>query len=178
MYGYGLEGYGYRYPPIEGYYEQPIVLGTVKKEGPRKGFEIKRYPPKVDEKWVAAYFLNKLTAKQNKWREYATEALRQASEKYRKEVLEPLRISQDINDQKAYARAVLNKQRRQRKKEQLPLALRSPEGQKLYEELLKFKEDKPKLLEFYYHGRKPRKPRKPEEIPPEILQQILAEAKK
>jgi hypothetical protein len=36
MYGYGLEGYvyageGFRYPPIEDYYEQPITIATVTK---------------------------------------------------------------------------------------------------------------------------------------------------
>jgi hypothetical protein len=35
----------------------------------------------------------------------------------------------------------------------LPLALRTPEGQKLNEELLKFKEDKEKLRETYYKER-------------------------
>jgi hypothetical protein len=82
MYGYGLEGYGYRYPPIEGYYEEPIVLGKVQKEGPRKELPIKRYLPKGDERWMAAYILNERAAKKNKWRDYATKALREASKQY------------------------------------------------------------------------------------------------
>jgi hypothetical protein len=45
MYGYGLEGYGLegeglRYPPITGYYEEPINIATIQKEGPRKGMQI------------------------------------------------------------------------------------------------------------------------------------------
>jgi hypothetical protein len=36
MYGYGLEGYGYagegfRYPPLEEYYDQPVKIATIKK---------------------------------------------------------------------------------------------------------------------------------------------------
>jgi hypothetical protein len=81
MYGYGLEGYGYRYPPIEWYYDEPIQLGTIT-TGRLAGKPIKRYPPKVDERWVAAYLLNKLTAKQNKWREIATKHLQNASKEY------------------------------------------------------------------------------------------------
>jgi hypothetical protein len=66
MYGYGLEGYGYageglRYPPIEGYYDEPITIATIQK-GLRSGTQIKRYVPKVDEHWVAAYLLNKRIA--------------------------------------------------------------------------------------------------------------------
>jgi hypothetical protein len=80
MYGYGLEGYGYagegfRYPLIEGYYDEPVTIATVKKEGPRYSKEIKRYLPKVDDRWVAAYLLNKRITARNKWREYATAAL-------------------------------------------------------------------------------------------------------
>jgi hypothetical protein len=81
MYGYGLEGYGlygqgYRYPHVEGYYDEPIVVGKVQKEGSSHlGQEIKRYAPKIDDRWVAAYLLNKRIAARNKWREYATKAL-------------------------------------------------------------------------------------------------------
>jgi hypothetical protein len=55
MYGYGLEGYGlygqgYRYPPVERYYDEPIMIGKVQKEGSsRLGQEIKRYPTKIDD---------------------------------------------------------------------------------------------------------------------------------
>jgi DNA-binding HxlR family transcriptional regulator len=95
MYGYGLEGYGlygqgYRYPPVEGYYDEPIIIGKIQK-GPRSGQEIKRYPPKISDRWVATYLLNKRLAAKNKWREYATKALQEASKKYQKEVIEPLK---------------------------------------------------------------------------------------
>jgi hypothetical protein len=115
MYSYGLEGYGYRYPKIEGYYyEEPITLGTFTR-GRLACKPIKRYPPKVDEKWVAAYLLNKLAAKENKWREFATKALRQASEDYAK-YLETLKNSPNEKDQLAYVRAVLNRRRKRSKK--------------------------------------------------------------
>lgn len=163
MYGYGLEGYGYRYPPIEGYYDEPIKLGTITK-GPRKGLEIKRYPPKVDKRWVAAYLLNKQYAA-NMWREIAKKYLQAASQEY----LDKLKNT----DREAYARALLNKKRRKAKKVQLPLALRTPEGQKLYEELLQIKDDKQKLREIYYG--KPRKERKLKQLTPEEIERIIKE---
>jgi hypothetical protein len=173
MYGYGLEGYGYRYPPIEGYYDEPIVLGTIQK-GRLKGKPIKRYPRKVDEKWVAAYLLNKLTGKENKWREIATKYLQAARQEYQK-YLETLRNSPKKEDREAYVKAVLNRQRKEARKGQLPLALRTPEGKKLYEDLLQFKDNKPKLLEIYYKGKKIPKPRP---IPEEVIQEILGEQPK
>jgi hypothetical protein len=46
------------YPPIEGYYyDEPIILGTISK-GPLAGKPLRKYPPKVDERWMAAYILN------------------------------------------------------------------------------------------------------------------------
>jgi hypothetical protein len=174
MYGYGLEGYGYRYPPIEGYYyEEPITLGTFTRCR-LKGKPIKRYPPKVDEKWVAAYLLNKLAAKENKWREFATKALRQASKEYQ-DYLETLKNSPKREDREAYVKAVLNRRRKEARKGQLPLALRSAEGKKLFDELSKIKDDKEKLLQIYYKGKKPRKPRP---IPEEVIQEILGEEPK
>jgi hypothetical protein len=114
MYGYGLEGCGYagegfRYPPIEGYYDEPTTIATVQKEGPRKGMEIKRYLPKVDDRWVAAYLLNKRIAARNKWRKYATKALQEASKRY----LEDLKKK----DPEAYARVVEQKEEQQEKSE-------------------------------------------------------------
>jgi hypothetical protein len=125
MYGYGLEGYGYagegfRYPHIEGYYEEPVTIATVQKEGPRKGKEIKRYLPKIDDRWVAAYLLNKRIAARNKWRKYATEALQQASQKYLADL--------KAEDPDSYARAVAERQKREARKGRVPLPLRSEEG--------------------------------------------------
>jgi hypothetical protein len=170
MYGYGLEGYGYRYPKIEEYYEEPITLGTITR-GPLVGKPIKRKIPKVDEHWIAAYLLNKkYTA--NKWREFATKALRQASKEY-EEYLENLKKSLNREDQLAYAKAILNKERREARKGKLPLALRSEEAKKLFEQM----ENLPKeeLLKRYYSGRKQRKPRA---IPTEVLEQILSQGVK
>jgi hypothetical protein len=163
MYGYGLEGYGYRYPPIEGYYEEPIVLGSVTK-GPRKGLQIKRYPPKVDKKWVATYLLNKNFGA-NRWREIAKKYLQAASEAYLAELKD--------TDKEAYARAILNQQKRKAKKDKLPLALRTPEGQKLYEELKQFEKDKEKLRQIYYG--KPKKERKRKALTPEEIEAIIKE---
>jgi hypothetical protein len=161
MYGYGLEGYGYRYPPVEGYYEEPIVLGTVSK-GPRTGLQIKRYPPKVDKRWVAAYLLNK-QSKANRWREIAKRHLQEASKEY----LEELKKT----DRTAYARALLNKQRKSKKEDKLPLALRTEEGRKLYEELLEFKDNPAKLREIYYG--KPKKERKRKALKPDEIEEII-----
>jgi mRNA-degrading endonuclease RelE of RelBE toxin-antitoxin system len=113
MYGYGLEGYGYegegfRYPPIQGYYDEPITIATITKEGPRKGMQIKRYPPKVDERWKAAYLLNKKVAKENMWRQFATKALQGVSKEYLKHLL--------ARDPEAYKKALQNKQIREAKK--------------------------------------------------------------
>jgi hypothetical protein len=166
---YGYAGEGFRYPPIEGYYDQPITIATVQKEGPRKGQEIKRYPPKIDDRWVAAYLLNKHIAARNEWREYATEALRQASQKY-------------LNDLKAkspqsYARAVENRQRREARKDRIPIPLRSAEGQRLVDELQKLKDEE--LLAHYYYGRKPgRIPKKIRTKFPTLLKMTRELAKK
>jgi histone H3/H4 len=168
MYGYGLEGYGYRYPPIEEYYQEPIVLGTVSR-GPRKGMTIKRYPPKVNKTWVAAYLLNKQIAQKNKWREYATKALQAASDEYFNKEILPLR---DKNPE-AFARAILNIKRRKAKKDKLPLALRTEEGKKLYEELLQFEKDNAKLREIYYGKEKKERKRKP--LPKEEIERIIKE---
>jgi hypothetical protein len=151
MYGYGLEGYGlygrgYRYPHVEGYYEEPIETGTIQK-GPRKGQKLQRYPPKVDERWVAAYLLNKELAKKNKWREFATKALREASNKYLADL--------KAKDPTAYADAIKNRERRQARKGQLPLALRSAEAQKMLKDLEGLSEAD--LIRHYYAGHKIRK---------------------
>jgi predicted ATPase len=109
--------------------------------------QIKRYPPIVNERWVAAYLLNKKIAARNKWREYATEALQQASQRY----LEDLKKESP----EAYARAVQKRKIREARKSRLPLPLRSEEGQKLYQTLkdLEYKD----FLSRYYLGRKPGK---------------------
>jgi hypothetical protein len=151
MYGYGLEGYGlygrgYRYPHVEGYYEEPIVTGTIQ-QGPRKGQKLQRYPPKVDDRWVAAYLLNKQLAEKNKWREYATKALQEASKKY----LEDLKKA----DEKAYKEAIMNKERREARKQQLPLALRTAEAKKLLKDLEGLSQAE--LIRRYYAGEKLRK---------------------
>jgi hypothetical protein len=151
MYGYGLEGYGlygrgYRYPHVEGYYDEPIETGTIQK-GPRAGQKLQRYAPKVDQRWVAAYLLNEKLAKQNPWREYATKALHEASKQY----LEDLKAK----DPAAYKIAIENKQRRQARKGQLPLALRTAEAKKMYDELKEL--EFPDLIRRYYGERKIRK---------------------
>jgi hypothetical protein len=151
MYGYGLEGYGlygrgYRYPHVEGYYEEPIETGTIQ-IGPRKGQKLQRYPPKVDERWIAAYVLNKRLAGRNEWRKYATEALQQASKKY----LEYLKEK----NPKAYEDAIKNRERREARKGHVPLALRTAEAKKLLEELEGLPEAD--LIERYYAGQKIRK---------------------
>jgi hypothetical protein len=51
--------------------------------------------------------------------------------------------------------------------------LRTPEGQKLYEELLQIKDDKQKLREIYYG--KPRKERKLKQLTPEEIERIIKE---
>jgi hypothetical protein len=152
MYGYGLEGYGYagegfRYPPIEGYYEEPTTIATVQKEGPRYGMEIKRYLPKISDRWVAAYLLNERIAAKNEWRKYATAALQEASRQY----LEDLKKK----DPEAYARVVAVRQKREARKDRVPLPLRSAEGKRLLDELKKLKDEE--LLVHYYYGRKPGK---------------------
>jgi hypothetical protein len=173
MYGYGLEGYGYagegfRYPHTEGYYDEPITIATVQKEGPRKGMEIKRYVPKVDDRWVAAYLLNERIAKRNPWRKYATEALREASKRYFEDLKK--------ESPEAYARAVAEKEKRSTRK-RIPLPLRSPEGQRLLDELSKLKDEE--LLAHYYYGRKPGKiPKKIRTKFPTLLEMTKELAKK
>jgi hypothetical protein len=174
MYGYGLDGYGYagegfRYPPVQGYYDEPVTIATVQKEGPRKGMEIKRYLPKVDDRWVAAYLLNKRIAARNKWREYATAALQEASKKY----LEDLKK----DSPESYARAIEQKEKRAARKGRIPLPLRSAEGQRLLDELQKLKDEE--LLAHYYHGRKPGKiPKKIRTNYPTLLEMTRELAKK
>jgi hypothetical protein len=162
MYGYGLEGYGlygqgYRYPPIQGYYDEPVVIGKIH-EGPRAGQELKRYPPKVDDLWIATYLLNKRLAAKNLWREYATKALQDASKKYEKEVLEPMSKSANEKVQERYKEIMRNKQLREARKGRLPLALRSEEAQKMLEDLKKLSDAE--LLQHYYAGRKIKKKKK------------------
>jgi hypothetical protein len=151
MYGYGLEGYGlygqgYRYPHIEGYYDEPIETGTIQK-GPRAGQKLQRYPPKVDDRWIAAYLLNKQLAAKNEWRKYATRALQEASNQYLKDL--------KAKDPNAYAKAIENRKRRETRKGQLPLALRSAEAQKLLNDLQGLSEAD--LIRHYYSGHKIRK---------------------
>jgi histone H3/H4 len=134
MYGYGLEGYGYagegfRYPPVQGYYDEPTTIATVKKEGPHKCKEIKTYLPKVIDRWVAAYLLNKRIAARNRWRKYATEAFQQASQKYLADL--------KAEDPEAYERAIEQGEKRIARKDRIPLPLRSDEGKKLFEALEK-----------------------------------------
>jgi hypothetical protein len=174
MYGYGLEGYGYagegfRYPPIQEYYDEPTKIATVKKEGPRHGMEIKRYLPKVDDRWVAAYLLNKRIAAKNEWRKYATATLQEASRQY----LEDLKKK----DPEAYARAVAEREKRVARKDRVPLPLRSAEGQRLLDELKKLKDEE--LLAHYYLGRKPGKiPKKIRTKYPTLLEMTRELAKK
>jgi hypothetical protein len=131
---------------VEGYYHQPIETGTIH-QGPRKGQKLQRYPPKVDERWIAAYLLNKRLAAKNKWRKYATEALREASKKY----LEDLKK----DDEEAYKQAIINRERREARKEHLPLALRSVEAQKMLKDLEGLSQAD--LIRRYYAGQKIRK---------------------
>jgi hypothetical protein len=149
MYGYGLEGYGYRYPPTLGYYEQPIVVGTIT-EGHFKGYPLKRYALKVDEKWIAAYVLNKKIAEKNEWLKYVRDALQDASKKY-------LAKLQETNP-KAYEDAMKAKEKRLAKKGQLPLALRPPVAKALYDQFKELSYED--LLKHYYSGRRVPKPKK------------------
>jgi hypothetical protein len=151
MYGYGLEGYGlygrgYRYPHVEGYYDEPIETGTIQ-VGPRKGQKLQRYPPKVDERWVAAYLLNKRLAAKNKWREYATKALQEASQKYLEDLKE--------HNLAAYNEAIKNRERREARKGHIPLALRTEEAQKMLKDLEGLSQAD--LIRRYYAGEKLRK---------------------
>jgi hypothetical protein len=59
MYGYGLEGYGYRYPPLP---EEYTILPYQTSRGAIE--KAIRLPSK---KWAAAYFLNKKSVEKNKW---------------------------------------------------------------------------------------------------------------
>jgi hypothetical protein len=151
MYGYGLEGYGlygrgYRYPHVEGYYDEPIEMGTIQK-GPRAGQKLQRYPPKVDERWIAAYLLNKQLAAKNEWRKYATQALQEASKQYLADL--------KAKDPTAYADAIKNRERREARKGRVPLALRSAEAQKMLKDLEGLSEAD--LIRRYYGERKLRK---------------------
>jgi hypothetical protein len=151
MYGYGLEGYGlygqgYRYLHVEGYYEEPIETGMIQ-VGPRKGQKLQRYPPKVDDRWIAAYILNKRLAAKNEWRKYATEALREASNKYLADL--------KAKNPKAYEEAIENRERREARKGRVPLALRPAEAQKLLKDLEGLSEAD--LIRRYYAGHKIRK---------------------
>jgi hypothetical protein len=137
MYGYGLEGYGYRYPPIEAYSEEAIPVGTITK-GPRKGLEIKRYPPIIDKKWVATYLLNKQYGA-NRWREIAKKYLQAASQEYLNDLKK--------TDREAYARVILNKLRK-RKRDKLPLALRTPEGKNCMKNCCRLKKIKQNFVKF------------------------------
>jgi hypothetical protein len=57
MYGYGLEGYGYRYPPLTGPYTR---LPYKTKYG-----IIEKTVQMPSKKWAAAYFLNKRAVANN-----------------------------------------------------------------------------------------------------------------
>jgi hypothetical protein len=59
MYGYGLEGYGYRYPPPS---EKFVLLPLETKHG-----IIQKAIPVPTKKWVAAYYLNKKSVENNPW---------------------------------------------------------------------------------------------------------------
>jgi type I site-specific restriction-modification system R (restriction) subunit len=102
--------------------------------------------------------LNKRLAAKNKWREYATKALREASKQYQKEVIEPLKDSPNEEDQKRYKKIIENMHKREARKNLLPLALRSEEAKKLLDELNKLSDVE--LLEHYYAGLKPKKKKK------------------
>jgi hypothetical protein len=164
MYGYGLEGYGYRYPPTLGYYEEPIVVGTIT-EGPFKGFPLRRYAPKVNEKWIAAYVLNKKIAERNPWLAKAKAALQQASQEY----LEELKTKNPA----AYAQAMKAKQKRLENKKKGPLALRVKAAQEMYERLHKLPDEE--LLKYYYSGRRVPKTKKKKTVLVEVpAEQVVA----
>jgi hypothetical protein len=59
MYGYGLEGYGYRYPPPS---ETFALLPLETKRG-----VIQKAIPVPTKKWAAAYFLNRRAVTNNEW---------------------------------------------------------------------------------------------------------------
>jgi hypothetical protein len=113
--------------------------------------------------------LNQRIAAKNDWREFATRALKQASDEY----LEHLKR----NNPEAYERAVAEKQKRAAREALRPLPLRSTEGKRLLDELEKLKDEE--LLARYYYGRKPGKiPKKMRTKYPTLLEMIRELAKK
>jgi hypothetical protein len=79
MYGYGLEGYGYRYPPLP---EEFIGLPIQTKYG-----VVTRPVRLPSKKWVAAYVLNKKTVANNSWVNFLRNKMDKLREEYYKEVL-------------------------------------------------------------------------------------------
>jgi predicted NodU family carbamoyl transferase len=113
--------------------------------------------------------LNKRIAARNKWREYATKALQEASKQY----LEDLKAKSPDD----YAKAIENRQRRETRKERIPLPLRSAEAQRLLDEMQKLEDVE--LLAHYYHGRKPgRISKKTKTKYPKLLETLKEMAKK
>jgi hypothetical protein len=96
-----------------------------------------------------------------------------SSSKASKQYLEDLK-TKSPND---YAKAIENRQRREARKGQVPLPLRSPEAQRLLDELNKL--DDVDLLAHYYTGRKPgRISKKTKEKYPKLLEIVKGTAKK
>jgi hypothetical protein len=88
MYGYGLEGYGYRYPPLpEEYARLPYQTsyGTIERTV--------RVPNK---KWVAAYILNKRAVANNKWVNFLRSKMDKLREEYYKEVLKQGEVPEKV----------------------------------------------------------------------------------
>jgi hypothetical protein len=113
--------------------------------------------------------LNKRIAARNKWREYATKALQEASKQY----LEDLKTKSPDD----YAKAIENRQRREARKGRIPLPLRSAEAQRLLDELQKLEDVE--LLAHYYEGRKPgRISKKTKEKYPKLLEILKGTTKK
>jgi hypothetical protein len=88
MYGYGLEGYGYRYPTLpEQYVRLPYQTsyGVIEKAV--------RVPSK---KWAATYFLNQRTAANNKWVNFLRKKMDKLREEYYKEELKQEKIPEKV----------------------------------------------------------------------------------
>jgi hypothetical protein len=157
MYGYGLEGYG-----LEGYGLDEYGLGfryptvpLVEVEIPRKSkkgteYKLKKKIPKVDEKWVITYLLNtknKPPRQPSKWMDFVKQAFNDAKQKYNEYLEKELKKK----DRVTYDRLMLNRNKREARKEQLPLAIRYAPG--AMEHYVKYK-DYPfdKLITEYYSG--------------------------
>jgi hypothetical protein len=150
MYGYGLEGYGldeyglgFRYPTV------PLI----EKEIPRKSkkgteYKITKKIPQANDRWVVTYILNtkkKPPRKANRWMQFVKEAFKDAKAKYYDYLEKDLKV----RDREAYDKLMLNRKKREARKDELPLAIRySPEAYESYKKYIELPTEK--LLAEYY----------------------------